>query len=178
MAKILREYPSLYKILLSVIGKIKMNPLLCAALSISVLLISVVSSFELNNKPVLVKIVNSGSSNTAGYVIELLEDGTVTLTVAPRRQPILSSTQSNPTRASISPDLVNQLRQSVEQALPFDQYTSRFCIKSVSFGTALHLIYQNQQSPDLNCPLEDGRLVSLNKVVREVISVLHINTLG
>lgn len=127
-----------------------------------------------------VRIVNSGSSNTAGYTIDLQEDGTVSWTVADRPHSILSTTAPSPTNmtSQISIALTNAVFRSVKQASPLNQFPIHFCIKSVSFGTMLHVIYHGEQSPDLNCPLEDARLVALNKAVREVISLLHINTFG
>ncbi|CAF0889185.1 unnamed protein product [Rotaria sordida] len=142
--------------------------------------IAIVSSDSEHN---IVRIVNSGSTNTAGYTIELRRDGIVRWTVAHRR-PLLITTPSTPSSTTsvmsirLSSALTNSVFESVQAALPLSQFPPKFCIKSVSFGTSLHVIYNGEQSPDLNCPLEDVRLIALNKAIREVISVLQINTLG
>jgi hypothetical protein len=72
----------------------------------------------------------------------------------------------------------NNIFQAIEQALPFSQYAPVFCVKSVSFGTTLHVTYNGEQSPDLSCPLKDQRLVVLGKEIHDLIDDLHINTFG
>lgn len=142
------------------------------------LLFTFVSS---NNENNVVRIVNSGSTNTAGYVIELQRNGLVHWTVGPRHQPIFSTTPSSsttPNNIQLSSSRTNNIFQAVEQASPFNQYASVFCIKSVSFGTTLHLNYNGQESPDLSCPLKDQRLVILSKYIHDLIADLHINTFG
>ena len=151
---------------------------------LSIIIVAVcLATVSSSNEYDIVRIVNSGSTNTNGYVIELQQDGIVKWTVGSRFQPISSTTPSTPLTSTAAMSirlpmaLVSSVFQNVQQALPLNQFPSKFCIKSVSFGTSLHVTFNGQQSPDLNCPLEDSRLISLNKVVREVVSVLHINTL-
>ncbi|CAF1177079.1 unnamed protein product [Rotaria sp. Silwood1] len=152
-----------------------MVTILCIIFAIFV---TFVSSNTGNN---IVRITNSGSTNTAGYVIELQRDGLVKWTVAPRFRPILTTTPSTSTAQNsiqLSATRTNNIFQAVEQALPFNQYPPIFCIKSVSFGTTLHVAYNGQQTPDLSCPLKDQRLVVLSKYIHELIQDLHINTFG
>ena len=142
-----------------------------------------VTATALEDSDSILQIVDSGSSNTAGYTIQLQQNGTVTWTIRHRSHAMIFTTATGPTITSTQmniqflPVLVENVFENVRRALPFNQYPTRFCIKSVSFGTSLNIFYQEQQSPDLNCPLEDSRLISLNKAAREIISVLHINTL-
>ncbi|CAF3803997.1 unnamed protein product [Rotaria sp. Silwood1] len=148
---------------------------------IAVVLVATVSSSDERN---IVRIINSGSTNTNGYAIELHREGIVKWSVTHRGHQISSTTPSTPSSTTtqmsirLPSALVISVFQALQQASPLNQYPPIFCIKSVSFGTTLHVIYNGQQSPDLDCPLEDSRLISLNKAVREVISFLHINTLG
>ncbi|CAF3330535.1 unnamed protein product [Rotaria socialis] len=134
-----------------------------------------------NNENNIIQIINSGSTNTAGYIIELQRDGNVKWTVAPRTHQVFSTTPSSTTTQNsiqLSLSRTNNIFQAAEQALPFSQYAPIFCIKSVSFGTTLHVTYNEQQTPDLSCPLKDQRLINLNKYIHELISDLHINTFG
>ncbi len=134
-----------------------------------------------NNDNDLVRIINSGSTNTAGYVIELQRNGLVKWTVARRIRPVLSTTPSATTTQNnirLPTLLANNIFQAIENASPFTQYAPIFCGKSVSFGTTLHVTYNGQQTPDLSCPLQDERLVVLSKYIHELITDLNINTWG
>ena len=149
---------------------------------ISFILLAIFFTFvSSNNDHDTIQIINSGSTNTAGYVIELQRNGLVKWTVAPRRHIVIDSTPSSTTtQNSIQIPLVraNSIFESVEQALPFTQYKPIGCVKSVSFGTRLFVAYNGQQTPDISCPLKDQRLVLLSKYVRELIAELNINTMG
>lgn len=134
-----------------------------------------------NNDNDLVRIINSGSTNTAGYVIELQRNGLVKWTVARRIRPVLSTTPSATTTQNnirLPTLLANNIFQAIENASPFTQYAPIFCIKSISFGSTLHVTYNGQQTPDLSCPLQDERLVVLSKYIHELITDLNINTWG
>lgn len=143
-----------------------------------VLLAFVVVSASSSNETDLIRIVNSGSTNTAAYTIELQRNGLVQWMITPRFQPVLSSSTSSPNRSRIPTVRAKNIFQEIEQAFPFTQYEPVFCIKSISFGTTLSVVYNGQQSPDFNCPMKDQRLVNLSKDIHELITDLHINTLG
>ncbi len=148
---------------------------------ISVIIFSILFAFVSSSNENIVRITNSGSTNTAGYVIELQRNGYVKWTVAPRSRFIQSTTPSSTTtQNSIQLPLVraNTIFQAIEQAAPFNRYPPAFCIKSVSFGTALFATYNGQQTPDLNCPIEDQRLAVLSEQIHGLISDLNINTFG
>ncbi|CAF0806133.1 unnamed protein product [Rotaria sordida] len=150
--------------------------------TISFIILAIFFTFvSSNNENNIIRITNSGSTNTAGYVIELYRNGLVKWTVAPRHHPSFSTTPNSTTaQNSIQLSLfrTNNIFQAVEQASPFNQYEPIFCIKSVSFGTKLHVTYNEQQTPDLNCPQRDQRLIVLSKSINELITDLHINTFG
>lgn len=136
-----------------------------------------------NNDHDIVRIINSGSTNTAGYVIELQRNGHIQWTVARRNHPILSTTtaasSTTTTQNSVQlPSFTNAIFEAVEQASPFTQFPPKSCIKSVSFGTTLHVTYNGQQTPDLSCPLTDARLIVLSKNIHELIAKLQIKTFG
>ncbi|CAF2645195.1 unnamed protein product [Rotaria sp. Silwood2] len=150
--------------------------------TISFIILAIFFTFvSSNNEHNIVRITDSGSTNTAGYVIELRRDGLVKWTVAPRIHPTLSTTPSTTTAQNsiqLSLFATNSIFQAVEEAFPFNQYAPIFCIKSVSFGTTLHVTYNGQETPDLNCPQHDQRLIVLSKYIDELIKDLHINTFG
>jgi hypothetical protein len=150
---------------------------------ISFILLAIFFTFvSSNNDHDTIQIINSGSTNTAGYVIDVQRNGLVKWTVAPRHHIVISTTtpSSTTTQNSIQISLIraNSIFQSVEQAFPFTQYQPIGCIKSVSFGTRLFVAYNGQQTPDISCPLKDQRLILLSKYVRELIAELNINTMG
>ena len=139
------------------------------------------TSISSNNEIDLIRIVNSGSTNTAAYTIELQRNGLVQWTVTPRLHPVLSTVPTStvtPNQSRLPTVRAKTVFQAVEQAYPFTQYKPVFCMKSVSFGTELNVIYNGQQTPDLNCPMDDQRLVNLSKEINDLITDLHINTLG
>jgi hypothetical protein len=151
-------------------------------LSILVAVFFVVSVLSSNENDI-VRIINSGSTNTAGYRIELQRNGIVKWTVSHRR-PALSPTPSTPNSSigemsiRLSTALTNSVFQAVQQASPLNQFPQIHCGKSVSFGTTLYVTFNGQQSPDLTCPTEDAHLIAVNNAVHEVISILQINTRG
>ncbi len=148
--------------------------------AISFIILAIFFTFvSSNNENDIVRIINSGSTNTAGYVIELRRDGLVRWNVASRFRPSLSTTPSSTTTQNniqLSSVRTNSIYEAVKEASPFNQYAPVFCAKSVSFGTTLHITYNGQQTPDLTCPIKDQRLVSLSKYIHELIADLHINT--
>ena len=142
----------------------------------SLIFLTVVLTFvSANNDNDVIEIINSGSSNTAGYVVTVQRTGLVTWTVNSRLRPTSSP---KPSSTQLSASRTTSIFQAVEQALPLTQYKPVFCVKSVSFGTTLHLRYHEQQSPDLSCPMKEQQLLVLSKYVRELIAELHVNTLG
>lgn len=143
----------------------------------------VVSSDNENDS---IQIVNSGSTNTASYVIELQRNGLVKWNVAPRFRPLLSTTTTVINSPSSTPSNLRQLPlartnsifQAIDNAFPLNQYLPVHCIKSISFGTSLHVTYKGQQTPDLNCPMKVQELLVLSKYIHELIADLPIQTLA
>jgi len=143
---------------------------------VAAVFIAIVSS---GNENEVVSIVNSGSTNTAGYVIELQRNGIAKWTVGRRFLPGLSSTSSSSTAQMsmrLSSILTNRVFRALQRSMPLTQFPEIDCIKSASFGPTTHVIFNGQQSPDISCPQTDNRLIALSKAVFDVISALHINT--
>lgn len=86
-------------------------------------------------------IVNSGSTNMAGYRIEVLPNGN------------MAYASGVNIRSTVLPAAVTQkLFGDVRTALPFAQMGLKPCPKSASFGSTTVLIYKNQTTPDVSCP--------------------------
>jgi hypothetical protein len=86
-------------------------------------------------------IVNSGSTNTAGYALRVRADGTGTLLQGETSRPV-----------QLSRTLVDRLFADLRAAGPLDVLPHRFCMKSASFGTTTTVAYRGKRSPDLSCP--------------------------
>jgi hypothetical protein len=104
-------------------------------------------------------IVNSGSTNMLGWKILVRSNG----------------------RAIVSPQW-RSLRVERELALRFlrdardgkeQQITGPPCIKSVSFGTRLYVLYHGWTSPDLSCPPASDLQARLAQDVRSIVAVAH-----
>lgn len=92
-------------------------------------------------------IVNSGSTNTTGYRILVLESGLVRLTNLGRAgQP--SQTEGG----RLSASLTHKLFRDLAAAMPLSQLPAGHGFKSVSFGTSTHIEYKGQRTPDLSFP--------------------------
>ena len=99
-------------------------------------------------------IVNSGSTNTRGYVLHLSRSG-----------PAIVGAQdgSAPRDAGVAPDLLNRFFESLDAAKPLDSLPAGNCPKSRSFGYSIHIRYDGANSPDLTCPVgsEEKELAAL-----------------
>jgi hypothetical protein len=85
-------------------------------------------------------IVNSGSTNMAGYRIEVAPDGHVRVT------------QGEATRSvTIPAKLATQLYADLAAAGPLDALPTQPCMKSASFGSRTTVAYKTKTSADLQC---------------------------
>ncbi|WP_375470516.1 hypothetical protein [uncultured Nostoc sp.] len=50
------------------------------------------------------------------------------------------------------------------------------CAKSVSFGTSTEVIYQRQKSPDISCPSNDYRVITLYNEAESIQKELNFST--
>jgi hypothetical protein len=91
--------------------------------------------------PNVALIVNSGSTNTAGYQLTVFEDGTTALV------------QGDVTLRKRAPaQLVARFFADVRAAGPLDAIPAGMCMKSASFGTTTRVMYRGKTSPDISCP--------------------------
>lgn len=118
-------------------------------------------------------IVDSGSTNANGYTIRVGSDGNASVTYAPRGGSSIGApkrfTVPAATTARFFADLA-AARKGNAASVP--------CMKSVSFGSTLKVMWQGWTSPDLTCPPKDAlgeALVSDVAAIRNAggIDALH-----
>ncbi|MEA2664370.1 MAG: hypothetical protein QOI11_1314 [Candidatus Eremiobacteraeota bacterium] len=93
------------------------------------------------NDPSLAVIVNSGSTNTAGYTLRVRDDGWTTLAQA-------GATQHKRLDKALAARFFADLRA----AGPLGALPRAMCMKSTSFGSVTTVSYRGARSPDLSCP--------------------------
>ena len=86
-------------------------------------------------------IVNSGSTNRAGYRLRVYADGTTTLQQG-----------DFPIKKSVPAALVKRFFADLKAAGTLDQLASARCMKSSSFGSTTQIGYLGKMSPDVSCP--------------------------
>ena len=91
-------------------------------------------------------IVNSGSTNTIGYSIEVWSDGKASVTMQGR-----GSAPSTPKAFTVSAATAERFFADLAAARKGNATTAP-CMKSASFGTSTHVKWQGWVSPDLSCP--------------------------
>ena len=84
-------------------------------------------------------IVDSGSTNTAGYTIRVWSDGTAAVGAK---------------SFTFSPSLATKFFADLKAARGGDAQAEH-CMKSASFGTSTHVHWHGWTSPDLDCPPGD-----------------------
>lgn len=92
-------------------------------------------------------IVNSGSTNTLGYRIEVWSDGSATVSM-------LHGPSASPSPAksfTVSTTTANQFFTNLAAARKANAVTEP-CMKSASFGSTTYVTWQGWRSPDLTCP--------------------------
>jgi predicted GNAT family acetyltransferase len=86
-------------------------------------------------------ILNSGSTNTAGYRLRVMTDGSTTLQQG-----------DIPLQRRVPQYLVQRFFADLQASGPLDQIRSHICMKSASFGTTMQIVYRGKTSPDIACP--------------------------
>jgi hypothetical protein len=86
-------------------------------------------------------ILDSGSTNRAGYRLRVYADGWTAL-----QQGDVSI------RKRVPANLVKRFFADLRAAGPLDRITVMRCMKSVSFGSSMQIGYRGKLSPDLSCP--------------------------
>jgi len=98
-------------------------------------------------------IVDSGSTNRAGYRLRVYADGWTALQQG-----------DVPIRKRVSASLVKRFFADLRAAGPLDRISVMRCMKSISFGSAMQIGYRGKLSPDLSCPSSSnaGRALAID----------------
>lgn len=86
-------------------------------------------------------IINSGSTNTAGYRLRVSADGSTFLNQA-----------NLPLHRHVPAQLVAHFFNELHAAGSMSGLRNAHCMKSASFGTTTRIEYRGQTSPDISCP--------------------------
>ncbi len=108
-------------------------------------------------------ILNTGSTNTAGYRIVVQPSGSVEYAAASRRA-----------TANIADRLAAKFFHDLKAAGPLQDLETTPCMKSVSFGTSLFVWWEHGRSPDLSCSSgEHAR--ALQDDATQIAAALHLS---
>lgn len=116
-------------------------------------------------------IVDSGSTNTAGYRIDVSSDGTGRLTMNPRAGMTASA---QPKEFHLAAALATRFFSDVKAARDAN-VTGVPCMKSASFGTTTHVEWSGWKSPDLDCPSKNALL---SAVIADVNAIREASGVG
>jgi hypothetical protein len=115
-------------------------------------------------------IVNSGSTNTAGFRIAIRRSGAAEYTSVPRganpRTAEPDKAEAEKSGREIPKDLASRLFADLEAAKPLGGLPAPHCMKSKSFGSRLTIEFGGETTPDLSCG--DGGNEHLRAIIRDV----------
>ena len=86
-------------------------------------------------------ILNTGSTNAAGYRIVVQRSGSAEYTLGAHRA-----------TAMIDGSLAAKFFADASSGMPLSKLQTAPCMKSASFGTSTFVWWRGQRSPDLSCP--------------------------
>lgn len=108
-------------------------------------------------------ILNTGSTNAAGYRIVVQPSGSVEYVAASRRA-----------TAIIADRLAAKFFSDLKAAGPLQELETTPCMKSVSFGTSLFVWWEHGRSPDLSCS-SDEHARTLQADASQIAAALHLS---
>src|SRR5580692_1733313 len=108
-------------------------------------------------------IVNSGSTNTAGFKITVHSSGPSTAVMLNRQGVAQNAVHSFTVSSKQASTLFADLKAA--KAAPPSQGG---CMKSASFGTSTHVQWQGWTSPDLDCPSDNAAITALKNEVEAI----------
>jgi|SRR5579863_1860370 len=115
-----------------------------------------------------VTIVNSGSTNTAGFQIVVEKSGRANYTSQPRR--IDQGAAPKAITKKIAKSVTARLYKDVADARPLASLPAPHCLKSASFGIRLTIHLADDESPDLSCG--DGGDPKLAALIRDADAIV------
>jgi hypothetical protein len=124
-------------------------------------------------EPNTATIVDSGSTNRAGFRIVVNQSGSAEMTSAPRRFGAPQQ-QAQPVRRTIPTALAERFFADLTAAKPLASLPGVHCMKSASFGSSMTIALGADQTPDLNCG--DGGNPAIANLIRdahEIVALFH-----
>ena len=114
-------------------------------------------------------ILNSGSTNTAGFRLTVEKSGDAEYAPLPRKYGPQSPAPTEPTRHKLPDALVQRFYSDLEAAKPLSGLPRERCMKSASFGTTTIIQFDGEETPDLSCPnARDPHTQALMRDVDEI----------
>ncbi|MFN6529586.1 hypothetical protein [Nostoc sp. ChiSLP03a] len=110
-------------------------------------------------------IINSGSTNTCKYIINVLPSGKATYTVCNRKG-----------AGEIKVGTATKFFNDILAAKSLSKLPYKPCAKPVSFGTSTEVSYQGQKSQDISCPSNDSRVTNLYDDTKSIQEELNFST--
>jgi hypothetical protein len=111
-------------------------------------------------------IVNSGSTNRAGFRVEVDRSGAAVYTSTPRGQP------AERVRRNVPDELLRRFYADLEAAHPLSALPAERCAKSVSFGTTTIVELGSERTPDISCP--NARNPNTKALMRDVDEIVQL----
>jgi hypothetical protein len=108
-------------------------------------------------------ILDSGSTNTQGYKIQVWSDGTAAIAPQDRFGVVQGATKSFTVPAATASRFFADLAAARKSGA-----TGQPCMKSASFGTTTFVVWHNWKSPDLDCPSSNAQTTALVHDVGEI----------
>ena len=118
------------------------------------------------------EILDSGSTNTAGFRIVIDRSGKADYKLNPRKNAPQTEAPSGNKRRQLSRELVDRFYSDLNAAQPFSSLPDQHCMKSASFGTTTSIEFAGEKTPDLNCG--DGGDAKLQAIIRDANEVIKL----
>ena len=118
------------------------------------------------NDPADIVILNSGSTNIAGYRIVIHPDASADV-----------RSDGATVRKALDPALFAELRAKIASAGPLSEVVTGHCMRSVSFGSFTTVSYRGETSGDLFCRASPAG-ADLGATVRAIVAKLGVGTIG
>lgn len=118
------------------------------------------------------EILDSGSTNTAGFRIVIDRSGQADYKVTPRKNAPQTEARGANKRRQLSRELVDRFYSDLNAAQPFSSLPDQHCMKSASFGTTTSIEFAGEKTPDLNCG--DGGDAKLQAIIRDASEIIKL----
>ncbi len=119
-----------------------------------------------------VTIVNSGSTNRAGFRIVIDDSGAAAWTSSRRRFGPENAQTAEPVQRKLPRASVDRLFADLTAARPLASLPAAHCGKSVSFGSTLTVLFGGEQTSDLSCG--DGGNAAMRDLIHDVNEIVAL----